>query len=501
MQSNSAYDNLCERFKELDRINHAITYLNWDQMVMMPAQGSQSRSESIAELAGISHGKLTAPEVADWLAALDGVVLEGHQEFTASVREMKRVWSNANCLPAELVKEQIVAGSACEMGWRTQRRNNDWKGFVKNFKPVVELSRQEAQLRQSASSATTPYEAMLGLHCHGDTEAMIDSVFSQLRTVLPDLLQRVMDKQGSLSVSEKGQYPIDQQLQINKQMLDALGFDFTAGRLDQSMHPFSTGSAGDSRITTRYNEGAFLEALAGTAHEAGHASYEGSLPEQWRGLPIGESRNMCIHESQSLLFEKQVFYSKAFMGFMADKIHLSMPSAKHLGADELWALGTHVEPGKIRVEADEVTYPLHVMLRYEIESDLINGKIEVDDIPELWNEKMQALLGVDTKGDYTNGCMQDIHWTDGAFGYFPSYTIGAANAAQIFAKIKQDHPDWQEHLKTGDVQFIRNWLQEKIWSKGCAFQSQELMQSATAAGSSADALIEHLEARYIRSEY
>ncbi len=501
MQSNNTYGKLCNRFKELDRLQHAITYLSWDQMVMMPANGSQARSESIAELAGISHAKLTAPEVADWLSELEGVELDANQEIRTSVHEMKRVWSNANCLPAELVKEQIVAGSKCEMGWRTQRGDNDWQGFIKNFKPVVELSRQEAKLRQQASGTATPYEAMLALHCHGDTESLIDSIFAELRAVLPDLLQRVIEQQGAVSVSEKANYPVAQQQQLNKEMLDALGFDFNSGRLDQSMHPFSTGGAGDSRITTRYDSSTFLEALAGTAHEAGHASYEGSLPEKWRGLPIGESRNMCIHESQSLLFEKQVFYSKAFMGFMAEKIQNTMPSAAHLRGDDLWRLGTQVVPGKIRVEADEVTYPLHVMLRYEIESGLINGDIEVDDIPELWNEKMQSLLGVDTRGDYTNGCMQDIHWTDGAFGYFPSYTIGAANAAQLFAKIKQDHPDWQTQLQQGDIQFIREWLQDKIWSKACELQSQELMQSATGAGSGADALIAHLEARYLRGEY
>lgn len=316
MESKQTYQNLCDRFKELDRLQHAITYLSWDQMVMMPANGAQSRSESIAELAGISHNKLTSIEVQDWLSELESQSdFQDESEQAVSLREMKRVWRNANCLPEQLVKEQIMVGSKCEMGWRTQRADNDWNGFVKNFRPVVELSRQEAKLRQSAGDASTPYEAMLALHCHGDSELMIESIFTKLREVLPDLLQRVLDGQGPVPQSEKAEYPVDQQLQLNKAMLVALGIDFESGRLDQSMHPFSTGSAGDSRITTRYNSNYFLEALAGTAHEAGHASYEGSLLEKWRGLPIGESRNMCIHESQSLLFEKQVFYSKPFCEF------------------------------------------------------------------------------------------------------------------------------------------------------------------------------------------
>lgn len=499
MQQNKAYENLCARFREIDRLQHAITYLNWDQMVMMPANGSDSRSESIAELAGISHARLTDSDVSDWLSAL-----EGSTEHTASIREMRRAWNNASCLPAELVKQQIVAGASCEMGWRTQRGDNDWQGFLKNLKPVVELSREEAKLRQAASNTSTPYEALLAIHCHGDTESLIDSVFTELRSVLPDLLQRVMDAQGELNVSETSadsHYPVESQIKLNREMLDALGFDFNSGRLDQSMHPFSTGSAGDSRITTRYDSSHFLEALAGTAHEVGHASYESRLPEAVRGLPVGESRNMCIHESQSLLFEKQVFFSKAFMAYMAEKIHQYLPSASHLSADDLWQLGTQVTPGKIRTEADEVTYPMHVMLRYEIESALINGDIEAEQIPDLWNDKMQSYLGVDTQGDYANGCMQDIHWTDGAFGYFPSYTIGAVNAAQIFAAIKQQFPQWQDRLRAGDVGFIREWLHEEIWSKGCELESQELMLSATGSGTSAQSLITHLKDRYLRSLY
>ena len=466
-------------------------------MVVMPAKGSEKRSGSIAELAGISHAKLTAPEVEAWLTELDDDSGDNH----LSIREMKRVWRNANCLPAELVKQQIVVGSRCEMGWRTQRAANDWQGFLKNFKPVVELSRSEAKYRQEASAATTPYEAMLALHCHGDSEALIDSVFKKLREVLPELLQQVMEKQGDPQLTDKGIYPIENQISLNREMLTSLGFDFEAGRLDQSMHPFSTGSAGDSRITTRYETDSFLEALAGTAHEVGHASYESQLPEDLSGLPAGESRNMCIHESQSLLFEKQIFFSKAFMHFLTEKIHRHLTATASLSADDLWRLGTRVMPGKIRVEADEITYPLHVMLRYEIESALINGEIEADDIPDIWNEKMMSYLGVDTKRDYTNGCMQDIHWTDGAFGYFPSYTIGAVNAAQIFAVIKSEHTDWQERFKRGDVGFVRDWLAKNIWSKGCQLESQELMRSATGATTQAESLIDHLQARYLRSEY
>ena len=496
-----SYPKLVERFTEIHRLDHAITFLSWDQMVMMPQHGNDARSSSIAELAGIRHRLLTAPEMADWFGECDTQDSQ-QSETNVSVREMRRVWQQATCLPADLVMAKIKAGSTCEHGWRTQRADNDWAGFLKNFQPVVQLAREEATLRQQAAGnkqLSTPYEALLDLHCAGDTQALIDSVFADLRAQLPSLLQQVREHQSQRKTQPiTGEFPVEKQKALCQQLMQVLGFDFAGGRLDESMHPFSTGVAGDLRITTRFSSNEFLEALNATAHEVGHASYEGGLPADLEGLPVGGHRNMCIHESQSLLFEKQIFLSKYFMQYFSKVVHQHLPEANTYDATALWNAATHVEPGYIRVEADEVCYPLHVLLRYEIESALINAEIEPQAIPELWNQKMNDYLGLSTEGNYTDGCMQDIHWTDGAFGYFPSYTLGAVNGAQIFKALCDDHPDWQALLGSGDIGFIRTWLEAKIWSQGCRLTSQELMQHATGSGTTTGAYLTHLNARYLQ---
>ncbi|OED37536.1 hypothetical protein AB833_23140 [Chromatiales bacterium (ex Bugula neritina AB1)] len=504
----TAYQQLVDRFQQIHRLDHATTFLSWDQMVMMPERGNEARSASMAEIAGIRHSLLTADELPDLFAEADSELPQLPPEQRAlqsrSLHEMQRSWGESNCLPAELVKAKIMVGSRCEHGWRSQRADNDWPGFLKNFREVVKLAREEASLRQAAAitEIATPYEALLDLHCAGDTQAMIDQAFARLRQTLPELLQQVVEKQSTRPTqSMQGVYPVAQQKQLSEALMQSLGFDFSAGRLDVSLHPFSTGVQGDLRITTRYSEDEFAQALQATAHETGHSSYEGGLPSQWQGLPVGQSRNMCIHESQSLLFEKQLFLSRAFTEYFTPAVHRELSAASNFDAETLWRAYTVVEPGYIRVEADEVTYPLHVILRYEIESALINGEIEADVIPDMWHQRMQSYLGLSTEGDYTRGCLQDIHWTDGAFGYFPSYTLGALNAAQLFASIRQSNPDWQQRLQQGEITFIRDWLEEHIWSQGCLHGSQQLMINATGEGINADYFLQHLQARYLDEAY
>jgi len=368
---------------------------------------------------------------------------------------------------------------------------------------VVTLSREEAQARQSSAGKTfpTPYDAMLDLHCAGESSDFIQQVFTQLKRELPDILNHVTELQGQNQTQLNGTYPVEAQKQLNRKLMKCLGFDFEKGRLDVSMHPFSTGDRGDQRITTRFRQSDFAEALLATAHETGHASYESGLPLKWEGLPVGQARNMCIHESQSLLFEKQIFLSKSFISFFTQTIHDTLPVTSALSSDSIWSTCTRVEPSYIRVEADEVTYPLHVILRFEIENDLINGNIEAADIPDLWNEKMQKYLGLSTAGNYADGCLQDIHWTDGSFGYFPSYTMGALNAAQLFAAICKSHPDWQEKLSTGDIDFVRKWLGTHVWSKGCTMESQDIIKAATGEETNPQYFLDHLRNRYIEEKY
>lgn len=499
---NSSLDKLEKHFHRIAQVDHATTFLGWDQMVIMPNAGMAPRSAAMAELASIRHELMTSDAMGEWLTDASAALESGKLDVSKRkhLLEMQRAWQQAKALPADLVHAQVIAGSKCEHGWRTQKPANDWPGFLENFREVVALSREEARCRQAQrpDEFATPYDALLDLHCTGDSQALISDVFSQLKATLPDLLSDVMDKQASRPRPDlSGDYALAAQQKLSEHLMSLLGFNFDAGRLDVSMHPFSTGVRGDQRITTRYRTIDFADALQATAHETGHASYESGLPEQWQFYPVGRSRNMCIHESQSLYFEKQVFLSRAFGTSFINAIHEHLPGTQQFSCDDIWYSQTVVQPSFIRTEADEVTYPLHVMLRYDIESALINGDIEPDMIPELWESTLQSYLGLSTQGDHSKGCLQDIHWTDGAFGYFPSYTMGAVNAAQIAASIKTAFPDWREHFAAGDIHFARQWLAEHIWQHGSTLESQALMQSATGQGSDAGFLIEHLKNRYL----
>jgi len=488
-------DALNQQFQKIARLDHAITFLQWDQLVMMPPGGSRSRAHSIAELTAMRHELLCAPFLGELLAETKS---EDHL-LRRSLAEMDRVHRQAVSVPAELVRAQSLAGSICEQGWRIQRRENDWQGFLDNFNEVVALSRQEAQARQSQAPDhfPTPYDALLDLYCTGDSSKRIQRIFDRLKTEIPTITEEVLKTHADQRAHLLGSFPIEDQKRLNLRLMEILGFNFDRGRLDVSLHPFSTGARGDQRITTRFRETDFFEALLATAHETGHASYENGLPEQWDGLPLGKARNMCLHESQSLLFEKQLFLAPAFLAYFTPIIHEHLPQARQWSAEQICFAAARVEPSYIRVEADEVTYPMHIILRFEIEKELINGTLRTEDIPEIWDLKMQEYLGLSTKDDYANGCLQDIHWTDGSFGYFPSYTMGAVNAAQLFAAITRAFPDWQASLGQGDTAFFRDWLGKHLWSKASALDSQEILVEATGEESNPGYFLSHLRARYI----
>ncbi|KEA61750.1 Thermostable carboxypeptidase 1 [Marinobacterium lacunae] len=494
----SAYHSLVNQFARLHKLSHASTFLSWDQQVMMPPGGAEGRAQALAELHQIHHELLTAEYLGDWF---EGALQEGlSEDQQANLREMHRLWQQATCLQGDLVQAQSLAASRCEHAWREQRGNNDWAGFLPNFKEVVRLAREEAQARQAAAEGdfATPYDALLDLYSSGDTSASIAEVFDGLKAQLPGLIDEVIERQRRTpNVDLSGHYNIQEQQRLSHSVMEVLGFDFSKGRLDISSHPFSTGVRGDHRITTRYRESDFIEALMGTVHETGHASYEAGLPEAWAGQPAGEARSMSIHESQSLLFEKQLLLSKPFVRFLTPIIHQHFPTLKEVDHDQFWQAMSRVHRGFIRVEADEVTYPMHIVLRYEIESALINGEMEAEDIPDAWADKMQAYLGLDTHGNYKDGCLQDIHWPSGAFGYFPSYTLGALNAAQLFSAMHRDLPALDAHLREGNVSSLRQWLGSRIWSKGSFLSSKELITQATGEATNPDYFIRHIRNRYL----
>ncbi|MCC3796105.1 carboxypeptidase M32 [Vibrio parahaemolyticus] len=521
----NAFTKLVEHSKKVANFGHLLEIVGWDQAAVMPSGGAEARSNAMAELEVHIHSLMTQPHLEDLFAQAEEETLATQER--AMLREMKREWQLANLLPESLVQASSLAGSKCEHAWRTQRANNDWAGFEKNWAEVVKLSQEEAQIRADANG-TTPYDAMLNVYEPGTTSASLDTLFSDVKTWLPSLIDEAIEKQKSNNILiPSGHYPAEKQKALGLQVMKLLQFDFEHGRLDESVHPFCGGVPTDVRITTRYDESEFMQSLMGIVHETGHARYEQGLPKELAGTPAGEARSMGIHESQSLFFEMQIGRNNAFIDHLA-RLASNHFSGNEFTKDNLEKIYTRVEKGFIRVDADELTYPAHVILRYEIERDLMNGVIKHTDVPELWNEKMKAYLGLSTEGNFKNGCMQDIHWTEqrrtkspthncmninnkynyrdgclqdihwctGSFGYFPSYTLGAMYAAQFMATMKKK-VDVDTAIQNGDLTPIFTWLSDNIWSKGSLLTTDELVKQATGETLNPLHFKEHLRNRYL----
>ncbi|AKM87426.1 carboxypeptidase M32 [Enterobacter ludwigii] len=495
MSENSHYQQLTRTFQRLSRFSHLSSIASWDMFTMMPPGGSAARGEALAEMSVLQHQILTDKKVGEWLSAAAGEDLNDIEQ--ANLREMTRHYQQASLLPEALVEAKSLAGSKCEHAWRTQRPANDWQGFAANLKEVVKLSREEARLRAEAKGCS-PYDALLDIFEPDMTSARLDVLFAEMKSWLPDLLANVVEKQAQQSfVPPQGPFPTATQRELGLEAMKMLGFDFNGGRLDVSAHPFCGGVPEDVRITTRYDEDELLSALFGVIHETGHARYEQNLPRTWAGQPVSLARSTAIHESQSLFFEMQLGRSDAFLKHLLPAVHARFGSQAAFSEENFIAWNQRVKPGYIRVDADEVSYPAHVVLRYEIERALINGDIEVDDIPALWDEKMQAWLGLSTKDNYRNGCMQDIHWTDGGFGYFPSYTLGAMYAAQLFHAAKTALPGLQSSIAEGDFSALFDWLRQNIWQHGSRFTTSQLITQATGEDLNIRYFREHLTSRYL----
>ena len=491
-----SYQKLEQHQQQLHRLSHLSAICGWDQAAMMPEGGNEARAEAMAELGVLIHGKRTAPELGEWIAKAESEPLDEHQR--ANLREIKRQWQDASLLPGALVEALSLAGSKCEHAWRRQRKENDWAGFAPNLEEVVRLSREVATLRADALGVR-PYDAMLALYEPGMTSARLDQIFGDLTSWLPGLIQTVSERQKSDTLlTPQGPFPVATQQALGQEVMGLLGFDFAHGRLDVSSHPFCGGVPTDVRITTRYNEQEFVSSLMGIVHETGHARYEQGLPRALLGQPVAEARSMGIHESQSLFCEMQLGHHPAFLTLIAPRIRAHFGAEDALAPANLEKLYNRVEPGFIRVDADEVTYPAHVILRYELERDLMEGRIEVADIPELWDAKMQQWLGLSTKGNYQNGCMQDIHWTDGSFGYFPSYTLGAMYAAQLRFALERELGDMGTLVESGRLPEIFGWLGRHMWSQGSLHGTDELIRRATGEALNPQWLRKHLEQRYLK---
>ena len=490
-----AYTELKQRHERLHRLSHLQSMAGWDQADNMPPKGSEARALAMAEMDGVLHQLRTDGALPSLLAAAEQEPLD--DEARANLREMKRQWRASNALPQALVEAKSLAVSRCEHAWRSQRPNNDWTRYAKNLREVVRLTREEARHLADAKGMSL-YDALIDNYEPGMNSAEVDRVFGDLRQWLPGLIKQVQARQANeRTVEPTGPFPKAGQRALGVDVMTLLGFDFDAGRLDESTHPFCGGVPEDVRITTRYREDSFLQSMTGTIHETGHARYEQNLPRRWLGQPIGNARSMGLHESQSLSFEMQLGCHPGFAKQLLPLLNRHIGASPAFESENLTRLLTRVAPGFIRVDADEVTYPAHVILRYEIERPLIEGLIEVDDIPELWDTKMMELLGIDTRGNFKDGCMQDVHWGAGLIGYFPCYTLGAMYAAQWFATMRRAMPDLDQRIASGELTSVFDWLNANIWSQASRYETPELVQRASGETLNPTHFKAHLTGRYL----
>ena len=490
-----AHERLEHRFARIATIGEAGAMLGWDAAAVMPQGGAAARGDQLAVLAGLAHNLLTAPEVEDDLAEAGN---PADPWDAANLRLMQREHARATALPASLVEAEARANSACEQIWRVARATADFALVAPSLATVLELVRERAAAL-SGRLGIAPYDALLDGFQPGLTTQDFDPVFARYETFLADALPRAeaRQKKSPAPIRLTGLFPAEAQEALCRRLAERAGLDFGHARLDRSVHPFCGGTPSDVRITTRYDESDPVQAMMGVLHETGHALYERGLPEAWARQPVGGASGMAAHESQSLILEMQACRSDPFLGWLSGEL-----VAAFNGAGPAWApsnlarLWRRVERGFIRVDADEMTYPAHIILRTRLERAMVAGDLHVVDLPGAWAEELSRLLGI-TPPDDRLGCLQDIHWYEGMFGYFPAYTLGAMAAAQLMAAARAAVPDLDRALAKGDLAPLTGWLREHIHQAGSRVGFNDLLLEVTGRRLDPAAFEAHLTARYL----
>lgn len=497
MKGIDAYRDLESHFKKLNTLGDALSVLHWDASVMMPVGGSPARSDQLATLRGISHELLTDPKIGDLIGAAEDAELDPWQ--SANLHEIRRSYLRASAVPQTLVESLSKATSACEHSWRTAKQDADFAKVLPLLQEVLNLTLEEGGILGEALDMPL-YDALIDTYEPGASASAIAEIFEDYAAFLPGFLANVLDKQGREGAKPvpKGPFAIEKQEALARHLAETVGFDFSAGRMDVSAHPFSTGYAGDRRITVSYNADDPILALMAALHETGHSLYEQNLPAEWSGQPVGQARGMAIHESQSLLIEMQACRTPEFVSFLAPLFREAFGEQDAFQDENLLRLYHWVEPGFIRVMADEVTYPAHVILRFRLEQALLSGDLPLGDLPGAWDEGMRDLLGITPPNDRL-GCLQDIHWYAGSFGYFPTYTLGAMTAAQLFAAATEAEPGILPGLAKGDFSLLREWLKRHVHGLASSISSDEIVAHATGSSLDPKAFEAHLKRRYLPS--
>ncbi|MCK8783209.1 carboxypeptidase M32 [Roseomonas sp. NAR14] len=498
----AAYRRLTARFGRLAVLGEAQSMLHWDASAMMPPGGAAARGEQLATLAGLGHAMLTAPEVADDLAAVGaavgaGAAVAGEWEG-ANLALIRRAHARAVALPTTLVEAVERANSACETVWRRAKAESDFALVRPYLAEVVRLQRETATALGEALGLD-PYDALMDGYQPGIGAADVAPVFAAYEAFLAEALPEAeaIQARRRAPVQPVPPFPAEAQRVLCRLVTERMGLDYDHARLDESLHPFCGGTPTDVRITTNYDESDYAKALLGVIHETGHALYERGLPEAWARQPVGEAAGMAAHESQSLIMEMQAALSDAFLGWLGPVLHgrFGGEAAAYAPAN-LAALWRQVGRGFIRIEADELTYPAHVILRFRLERALIGGSLEVADLPGAWNEGFRAAFGI-VPPDDARGCLQDIHWHDGAFGYFPSYTLGAMAAAQLMAAARRDLPEMDAALGRGEMLPLVGWLRERVHAQGSRLGFQDLLRHATGKPLDPADFLAHIRRRYL----
>lgn len=474
----SAYKKLKDTFTQLSRLKNIQGIMQWDEAVMMPEGAGSDRAKTMATLNGAIHKIISNKKnKALLIAAKQETGLSTWDQ--ANLMWMEKVYNMTAILPNRLTEKLTLETLACEQAWRKLRSENNWRDFLPSLKKVFKLVKEVAQ-RRSQVLQLSPYNAMLDEYAPGFNQQSIDIIFSELKTALPGIIQKIIKKQAQDALkTPQGPFSIEKQKQVGLKIMAAMSFNFNQGRLDVSHHPFCGGNPSDVRITTRYNENEIIPALMGICHETGHALYEQGLPREWIDQPVGSVNSMAMHESQSLLIEREVCGSPAFYQYLTPHLTDAFGHQQALSAENLHKIATRVTSGYIRVNADEVTYPLHIVLRYELEKALFEGSMAIDDLPHHWDELMKKYLNLSTHENYKDGVMQDVHWPCGAFGYFPAYSLGRLIAAQIFPTFKKAHPQFFDSLAQGDFMPLIQWLSNNVYCYAAALPTQQLLVKIT----------------------
>lgn len=490
------YQNLVGKLEELGQLEQIMGILHWDQEVIMPTGGAQARGEQLASLAGVIHEKMTDPAIGELLDQLESGASNDFDPYQqCNIRETRRVYDRETKVPTELVQELAELGSRGHHVWAKAREENKYSDFAPVLEQLIELKKQWAHHIQPDQP---PYNVLMDVYERGLTMAQVDPIFDRLKTELVLLIRAIQESAYQPDTSFlKGEFPVEKQEALGRTISEALGFDFDKGRLDVSVHPFCGGAdPTDVRITTRYGTDNFMESLFAVIHETGHAMYEQGRMERDRALPVSEALTTGIHESQSLFWERMISKQKAFCEHYLKLFQETFPdNLKDVGLQAFFEAINVSRPSFIRVEADEVTYPMHIILRYEIEKGIFNGTHTVSDLPEVWNNKMQDYLGIRPRTD-TEGVLQDVHWSSGGFGYFPSYTFGAMYACQFYNAFKRDAPGLEDWIRQGNFRAVKDWLNRNIHVKGKLLSTEALLQEVTGEALNPDHFMTYLKNKY-----